>query len=361
LLELKNIFKRYGELQAVDDVSLHIRKNEFFCLLGPSGSGKTTMLRMIAGFETPDSGTVLLNGSDITATPPHRRNVNTVFQNYALFPHLSVFDNIAYGLRIRKSPDDLIRKKVMNILDLFGLPDKHASFPGQLSGGQAQRVALARALVNEPDVLLLDEPLAALDEKLRDRMQVELANIQRNVRTTFILVTHNQEEALTMGDRIAVMNEGRIEQLGPPEDIYSQPESRFVAEFIGTSNLLDGEIIERSDSELTLRLPTGSEIIKTPKRPIPDNLSSLLLSIRPEQLRIWKEQPADSDDNIFRGRILNEVFYGDYSIFIVELDMGVKVSVQFLNYLPSGDNPQSFREGEEIWVGWNKMAGHLLW
>jgi spermidine/putrescine transport system ATP-binding protein len=359
VLELRNLSKHYGDLVAVDNVSLKIRHNELFCLLGPSGSGKTTILRMIAGFEKPTTGQILLEGKDISKIPPHKRNVNTVFQNYALFPHLNVRDNIAYGLQIRKFPQNEIENRVKHYLEIMHLPDKRFAYPHQLSGGQQQRVALARALINEPAIILLDEPLGALDEKLRDRMQVELSNIQRTVKTTFIMVTHNQEESLTMADRIAVMRDGNIEQLGLPEEIYSTPTSRFVAEFIGDTNILEGNIIFRDGDFLKIKLATGDVIQKIAKRNVPE-IDEILLSIRPEQLRMWKKKP-EHEDNLFEGIIRNEVFYGDFSIFIVELKNGLNVQVMFQNILPSGVNKQSFQEKEQIWVGWTKLAGHLLW
>lgn len=359
MLELRGLTKQYGDFTAVDNISLEIRKNELFCLLGPSGSGKTTILRMIAGFEKPSAGQIFLDGIDITTVPPHKRNVNTVFQNYALFPHLSVFDNIAYGLKIKRVSPQEIEKKVRRLLEIVHLSDKQYSYPHQMSGGQQQRVALARALVNEPSILLLDEPLGALDEKLRDKMQVELSNIQRTVNTTFILVTHNQEEALTMADRIAVMRQGNIEQLGGPEAIYSTPQSRFVAEFIGTTNILDGDVIYREDDYLKIRLSTGDIIEKIAKKNIPD-IDQITLAIRPEQLKMWKTVP-EQEDNIFKGVIRNEVFYGDYSNFIIELDNGLKMEVMFQNFLPSGINTESFQEGETVFINWTRLAGHLLW
>jgi spermidine/putrescine transport system ATP-binding protein len=242
---LYGVTKRFGATVAVDNVTIEVARGEFFSLLGPSGCGKTTSLRMIAGFEEPEEGRVVLTGQDIVGVPPFKRNVNTVFQSYALFPHLTVADNVAFGLRRKKIPKRDIKDRVKRYLDLVQLPGYDERRPSQLSGGQQQRVALARALVNEPAVLLLDEPLGALDLKLRKQMQLELMRIQREVGVTFIYVTHDQEEALVMSDRIAVMSQGKVEQIGFPEDIYERPATRFVAGFIGTSNIVEAEVIGR--------------------------------------------------------------------------------------------------------------------
>lgn len=240
MIDLKNITKRFGSNTVLDNMNLYIRENEFLTLLGPSGCGKTTTLRIIAGFETPTEGKVLFNGKNITEVPPYQRAVNTVFQKYALFPHLNVFENIAFGLKIKKLPKDVIEKKVTEVLKLVNLSGFEKRDIDSLSGGQQQRIAIARALVNEPKVLLLDEPLGALDLKLRKEMQIELKNIQKRVGITFIYVTHDQEEALTMSDTIVVMNEGLIQQIGTPVDIYNEPKNAFVAKFIGESNIVDG-------------------------------------------------------------------------------------------------------------------------
>jgi spermidine/putrescine transport system ATP-binding protein len=238
-IQLVELSKRFGEVTAVESLDLHIPGGEFFSLLGPSGCGKTTTLRMIAGFEQPSSGRILLDRSDVAYTPPHKRNVNTVFQNYALFPHLNVFDNVAFGLRRAKRPKDEIRQRVGEALELVQLSGFERRKSSQLSGGQQQRVALARALVLNPTVLLLDEPLGALDAKLRKALQIELKTLQQEVGITFLYVTHDQEEALTMSDRLAVMNAGRVEQVGAPRDVYEDPETLFVADFLGVSNLMD--------------------------------------------------------------------------------------------------------------------------
>src|SRR5512138_227615 len=265
----KDVSRYFGEVRAVDHIELEIKDGEFFSMLGPSGSGKTTCLRMIAGFDRPTSGHIFLYGQDVSDLPPYERPVNTVFQDYALFPHMTIDDNIAYGLMIKKVPRTERSRRVDEMLDLVRLPGFGHRKPSQLSGGQRQRVALARALINHPKVLLLDEPLGALDLKLRQQMQVELKNIQKKVGITFIFVTHDQEEALTMSDRIAVFNEGRIQQVGAPSEIYERPTSPFVAGFVGVSNLVSGEVAKRI---------TGSEA---------------MFSIRPEKIHL-----ASPDDKV---------------------------------------------------------------
>jgi putative spermidine/putrescine transport system ATP-binding protein len=288
-----------GTVKAVDDVSLQIRDGEFFSLLGPSGSGKTTSLRLIAGFDRPTSGQILLNGKDVSNLPPFERDVNTVFQDYALFPHMTVGENIAYGLMIRKVPKGEREKSVDEMLDLVRLPGFASRKPAQLSGGQRQRVALARALINHPKVLLLDEPLGALDLKLRQQMQVELKAIQQRVGITFIFVTHDQEEALTMSDRIAVFNLGKVEQIGTPAEIYEHPMTPFVAGFVGVSNLVSGDLAKRI---------TGSDST---------------FSIRPEKIHL-----ASLDENIANdmfcadGKVRDVIYLGLYTRYLVELEGG---------------------------------------
>jgi spermidine/putrescine ABC transporter ATP-binding subunit len=308
VLELDGVVKRFGEVTAVHELSLPIRRGEFFSLLGPSGCGKTTTLRMLAGFETPDEGRILLDGEDITHTPPNRRHMNMVFQSYALFPHLDVARNVAYGLRREKIDRSLIEERVTRILDQVQLPrDRFGTRrPSQLSGGQQQRVALARALVKEPKALLLDEPLGALDLKLRRGMQLELKAMQHRLGITFVYVTHDQEEALTMSDRLAVMDQGRVVQIGTPRDIYERPRTRFVADFIGTSNLLVLGVDRDDDGHLTLALPPGAvgRIQAISERPLPPG-GSVSLSLRPEAVSI---EPADPPaecwvDGVVRGSV----------------------------------------------------------
>ena len=284
VITLDHVHKMFGSFTAVHDANFGIRSGEFFAMLGPSGCGKTTMLRMIAGFEQPSYGKVLLDGKDVSSTPPYKRNVNTVFQQYALFPHMSVFDNVAFGPRSRKEKARGLDKRVQDMLEVVRLGEFARRRPSQLSGGQQQRVALARALVNLPSALLLDEPLAALDLKLRQAMQLELKRIQREVGITFVFVTHDQEEAITMSDRIAVLSQGKVEQIGTPEEIYDMPGSVFVAGFIGTANLLPGTVAACAVDHVDVSLPSGSTLRCTSDQlPMPIG-SNATVMLRPERL-----------------------------------------------------------------------------
>ncbi len=290
-VRLERVSKLFGDAAAVDDLSLDIEEGEFFSMLGPSGCGKTTTLRMIGGFEEPSLGTVYLGGRDVTDLPPYKRDVNTVFQSYALFPHLDVSENVAFGLRRKKVAKDEIASRVKEAMQLVDLKGFETRKPREMSGGQQQRVALARALVNRPKVLLLDEPLGALDLKLRKQMQLELKTIQQEVGITFIYVTHDQEEAMTMSDRLAVMRHGKIEQLGEPEQVYESPATEFVAGFLGASNLLDGEIVGENGTT-QVRLTTG-EMIDLPTQRVPHEVDkSVRIGVRPEKISI---SPADRD------------------------------------------------------------------
>ena len=295
----KNVSRYFGDVKAVDNIELEIKDGEFFSMLGPSGSGKTTCLRMIAGFDRPTAGRIILYGQDVSNLPPYERPVNTVFQDYALFPHMTIDENIGYGLMIKGVPKVERMKLVDEMLDLVRLPGFGYRKPSQLSGGQRQRVALARALINHPKVLLLDEPLGALDLKLRQQMQVELKNIQREVGITFIFVTHDQEEALTMSDRIAVFSQGKVEQVGSPADVYEHPSTPFVAGFVGTSNLVEGEVAQRI---------TGS-----PKR----------FSVRPEKIHLaGADDKIDSDMFVADGKVRDVIYLGLFTRYLVELEGG---------------------------------------
>jgi spermidine/putrescine transport system ATP-binding protein len=305
-IRLAGLVKLYGEVRAVDGVSLDIGSGEFFSLLGPSGCGKTTTLRMIGGFERPTTGRIELRGQDVTATPPDRRPVNMVFQNYALFPHLSVGENVAFGLRRKRVPGGEIKRRVAEALSLVRLDGYDRRRPDQLSGGQQQRVALARALVNQPNVLLLDEPLGALDLKLRRQLQVELKRVQAQVGITFVYVTHDQEEALTMSDRIAVMNGGRVEQMGTPEELYDRPATRFVADFIGTTNLLAGRVEAFEGDSAVIRLGSG-DVCRIER----DGLAlgtPVEMSIRPESVSLGG--PSAGGEPAMAGRIEQLAFLG---------------------------------------------------
>jgi spermidine/putrescine transport system ATP-binding protein len=309
-LRLVDVRKTFGEVTAVDSVSLDIAKGEFFSLLGPSGCGKTTTLRMIGGFELPTSGRILLRDRDISADPPERRPVNMVFQSYALFPHLTVFENVAFGLRRRKTSGPEVARRVGAALELVHLPDFGARKPDQLSGGQQQRVALARALVCEPEVLLLDEPLGALDLKLRRQLQVELKRVQLEVGITFVYVTHDQEEALALSDRIAVMNGGRVEQLGTPEDLYDEPRTRFVAEFIGTTNILSGSIEGSDGDAVTVRIADGVRCrARVPSPALPTG-TPVDLVVRPESITLSPDGDAGGSDDGLVGEISQSAYLG---------------------------------------------------
>ena len=326
----KGVSRHFGEVKAVDNIELEIKDGEFFSMLGPSGSGKTTCLRMIAGFDRPTLGQIILYGQDVSSLPPYERPVNTVFQDYALFPHMTVEGNIGYGLMIKGMPKPERMKRVGAMLDLVRLPGFGYRKPSQLSGGQRQRVALARALVNHPKVLLLDEPLGALDLKLRQQMQVELKNIQREVGITFIFVTHDQEEALTMSDRIAVFNEGKVEQVGSPAEVYEHPATPFVAGFVGTSNLVSGEVAQRI---------TGS-----PNR----------FSVRPEKIRLAKpDEKIENDMFVANGSVRDVIYLGLFTRYLVELEGGGDLVVAEQNLKTTSMDVTKAR-GQKVRLLWKK-------
>ncbi len=306
-VQLKNITKKFGDVTAVDDASLSIGEGDFFTLLGPSGCGKTTLLRIIAGFCSPDQGTVTFGDRIINDIPAHKRETGMVFQNYALFPHLSVFDNVAYGLRARKAPSGEIRTRVMNILKSVQLEGLQDRYPGQLSGGQQQRVALARALVISPDVLLMDEPLSNLDAKLRVGMRDEIKKIQKKLNITTIYVTHDQEEAMAVSDRIAIIDKGKIVQMGNPYDIYFRPRSRFVAEFMGNSNILDAEVDHYDDGRALLRAKIDGKTVHI--RIDDPGKGHITISLRPEWIRLVDERSL-SQPNVFEGEVISATFLG---------------------------------------------------
>jgi spermidine/putrescine transport system ATP-binding protein len=327
-VELRKVFKVFNGETAVRGVDLSIRQGEFFSILGPSGCGKTTTLRLIAGFETPSAGELMIRGQSMTNTPAYRRPVNTVFQSYALFGHMNVWDNIAFGLRIKKLGKAEIEERVREVLQLVKMESFANRFPGQMSGGQQQRVALARALVNRPAVLLLDEPLGALDLKLRKQMQLELSNLHQELGLTFVMVTHDQEEAMSLSDRIAVMHEGRIEQIGSPEEIYECPQTAFVADFIGDTNLFAGTVESIDRSTITVRTSANLKIIVQQS----DMWSgvtgdSVVVSVRPEKVYLNLYQPEVSV-NCFEGRLKNTMYMGTHVHYLVELASGDKITVR---------------------------------
>ena len=345
-VEVRNASKKFGQVLAVDDVSLQVRQGEFLTLLGPSGCGKTTTMRLIAGLERPTAGEIFIRQENVTDAPPYARDVSLMFQNYALFPHKNVFDNIAFGLKYRERglPKDERSQRVKEALDMVHLPGIEARYPRQLSGGQQQRVALARALVIKPAVLLLDEPLSNLDLKLREKMRVELKQIQELVGITFIFVTHDQEEALMLSDRVAVMEEGEIIQVGVPREVYEKPQSRFVAEFIGQSNFLEARVVRvgplgtevETDSGLTLRVPAD---------PPPPTGSTGALQIRAERVQIYRQKPPPSDGYTFSGTVERAIYVGNNIQYIVNLEshdliMAIRPT--------SGESP--FTRDEAVWV-----------
>ncbi len=345
--------RRGDGFRAVERLDLTIGAGEFFSLLGPSGCGKTTTLRMIAGFEDPTEGSVLLYGRDVTDTPPNKRDVNMVFQSYALFPHMDVFANVAFGLRRHKVAKDEIARRVTEALALVELTGMEQRRPGQMSGGQRQRVALARALVNRPRALLLDEPLGALDLKLRQSMQIELKRIQQEVGITFVYVTHDQGEALTMSDRVAVMNAGRIEQLGPPREIYEQPATRFTAGFIGTSNILSGTVAKVVDGMAVLDFGAeGTVLAGAPEAKAGERLE---LTVRPEKIE-FAEQPAAEGCSL-RGTVRQVVYQGTSTSYTVSTAAGSDVVVFLQN---AASSASVAAEGEQVWLTWRAQHSYAL-
>ena len=359
-IELAGVSKEFRTrrdvVAAVRTMDLQIAEGEFFSLLGPSGCGKTTTMRMIAGFEDPTTGTVRLRGQDVTGVPPNKRDVNMVFQSYALFPHMNVFENVAFGLRRRNVPRDQISRQVDDMLEIVDLGGRGHRRPRELSGGQQQRVALARALVNHPRALLLDEPLGALDLKLRQAMQVELKRIQREVGITFVYVTHDQNEALTMSDRIAVMNDGVIEQLAAPREIYEHPATRFVAGFIGTSNLLTGTASRVTDTEAVIEV-SSDELIVVPLRGVQAGVGdNLEITVRPEKIELTAERPATAGCAL-RGTITEVVYLGTSTNFTVSTTTGADMVVFQQNSASAG---RLAGRGDSIWLSWQPAHSYLI-
>jgi spermidine/putrescine transport system ATP-binding protein len=349
-VRLDGVRKSFGGVVAVDGISLDIQRGEFFSLLGPSGCGKTTTLRMIGGFEQPDQGRIELGGVDVAGLPPHKRDVNTVFQSYALFPHLNVFDNVAYGLRRKSLDRDHIAKRVPKMLELVNLPGFEGRRVHQLSGGQQQRVALARALVNEPQVLLLDEPLGALDLKLRKQMQLFLKSLQHEIGITFIYVTHDQEEAMTMSNRIAVMKDGHVEQVGPPEEVYERPATEFVAGFLGASNLLEGAVGPVDGDHRVIELDSG-EKIRVPAEAVDDGQGRARLGVRPEKIRLHPGGDQGPGDNAIQATVRDATFVGVSNVYTVKTRDGHTMTVYAQNLRASGDPPPS--AGDTVTLAWH--------
>lgn len=385
LLEIRHMSRRFGEFEAVCDVSFAVESSEFFTLLGPSGCGKTTILRMIAGFDLPDGGQILLDGKDLVNTPAEKRPIHTVFQSYALFPHLTVGQNVAFPLRMAGVGDAELKRRVAATLEQVHLPELADHYPHELSGGQKQRVALARGLVNKPRLLLLDEPLGALDLKLREEMQLELIKLQREVGVTFVFVTHAQPEALALSHRIAVMNRGRIEQLDEPSRIYGFPKNRFVADFIGNCNLLEARVAERLDGRLLLEATGLGEII-APASEGSKTGDPGVLALRPEQVHISGVSPplskggrGDSSmpvaedapwnppqplfdkggsENAFPGTVKDFLYVGDVTTYQVALDNGQELAALRANNAPG--RARFFEIGDRVTVSWAQDAGHFV-
>jgi spermidine/putrescine transport system ATP-binding protein len=345
-VHFKDIQKSFGDVQVLKGINLEIRRGEFFSLLGPSGCGKTTLLRILAGFEFADSGAVLLRGQDVAPLPPNQRSVNTVFQNYALFPHMTVADNVAFGLKMRKVPSNQIKEKVKSALEMVEILAFADRRPAQLSGGQRQRVALARAIVNEPQVLLLDEPLSALDRKLRVNLQVELMRLQARLGLTFIFVTHDQEEALTMSDRMAVMNKGIIEQLGGVQEMYERPQNAFVAKFLGSSNLLEGTVTAANQVKTNLGLLEVRDHL-------PSVGQDVLLSIRPEKITLSRSQ--STTQNTVSVRVTDDIYQGATGAYRVKTSDNLELEVNTMN---AGVQDSDFNIDDQLYA--HLQANYLI-
>ena len=358
LLEIRNLHRRFGDHVVVDDISLSVEAGEFFTLLGPSGCGKTTLLRMIAGFDAPDAGQILLDGADLAGVPPEQRAVRTVFQNYALFPHMTVAQNIGFPLEMANTPKAQIKGKIDEALEDVRLTGFASRYPHELSGGQRQRVAVARALVTHPKLLLLDEPLSALDAQLREQMQIELINLQKEVGITFIYVTHDQAEALALSHRIAVMNKGKVEQLDEPTRIYSYPKTRFVADFIGTCNLFDGTVTQIDGSQMVLEV-AGMGAVKAKTAPDVAIGNRGTIALRPEKTRVSAEIVRGiPDENHFKGTIKELLYMGGVTVYIVETDGGVRIETMLAN--SAIGRPRFFEVGDAVDVAWRVDAGHFV-
>jgi putrescine transport system ATP-binding protein len=359
LIRFDNVTKRFGDAVAVDHLSLNIFEGEFFCLLGPSGCGKTTLMRMLAGFETPSEGSITLGDQNLAGVPPYRRPVNMMFQSYALFPHMSVEKNIAFGLKQDGMPKDQIAERVGEMLRLVQLEKLARRYPSQLSGGQRQRVALARALAKKPKVLLLDEPLGALDKKLREETQFELMDIQHDLHMTFVVVTHDQEEAMTMADRIAVMDHGRIVQVATPGEIYEQPKTRFIAEFVGDVNILEGHVqgqenglwrVKSPSAEVPLTIDDPDEVLHSGQ--------AVAIAVRPEKMVIQRDPPGPGAVNVLTGEVWDIGYLGDWTVYRVKLVTGEILRVTRANASRFVENPIDW--DEQVYVTFAPDAAVIL-
>ena len=364
-ISIENVSKTFGDFHAVDNAVIHIKRGEFFSLLGPSGCGKTTLLRIIAGFEQPDSGIITFDGLNIVGIEAHKRQSNTVFQTYALFPHLSVYENVAFPLRIRKRPQEEIDRQVKEYLHLVQLDAHIYKKPSQLSGGQKQRVAIARALINEPRVLLLDEPLSALDAKLRANLLIELDKLHDQIGITFIFVTHDQSEALSVSDRIAVMNQGKVLQIGSPYEIYEQPATAFVAKFIGETNLFDATVVacepHTDGFMVTLDTPALGTLVKITDYDKTEVGQPVCFTVRPEKIRISLEKPSSltKELNVFRGEVEEPVYSGFQSKFYVRLENGALVKV-FKQHTIYFDDGPAIQWKDDVYISWAAEDGYIV-
>ncbi len=351
-VRIDRLTKRFGDFVAVRQVSLEVSRGEIFCLLGGSGCGKTTLLRMLAGFETPTEGAIYIDGVDVSQVPPYERPVNMMFQSYALFPHMTVAQNVAFGLKQEGTPKDEVLARVHDMLAMVQLDGYDKRKPHQLSGGQRQRVALARALVKQPKLLLLDEPLGALDKKLRERTQFELVGLQEKLGVTFIIVTHDQEEAMTLASRIGVMRAGEILQVGTPTDIYEFPNSRFVADFIGSVNMMEGSLVEDEPAHVRIDCPQlgGTVYVDHGVSSPPDAIVSV--AIRPEKIQLSREHP-EQEENVFRGLITGIAYLGDMTRYLIRLPTGFELRVTAPNVFR---REERLEQGETVWLNWHASA-----
>jgi putrescine transport system ATP-binding protein len=363
LVQIRDVTKRFDDVTAVDGISLDVHRGELFAILGSSGCGKSTLLRMLAGFERPTTGSIVIDGVDMTDVPPYERPVNMMFQSYALFPHMTVEQNVGYGLRKERVPAPEIRERVAAMLDLVKLGPLARRKPDKLSGGEQQRVALARALVKRPKLLLLDEPLAALDKKLREHTQFELAGIQYQLGTTFIVVTHDQDEAMTLASRIAVMEKGRLAQVGTPGEVYEYPVNRFVADFVGNINLVEAEVTGCTGDTVALRCPALDAGVRAPARDPgvrvdPAAGTRMWVAIRPEKITISREAPRDGDRNVLKGVVWDLGYFGDQSLYRVRLPGGTVIQVSAQNLRRSAHHVVEW--DDEVYLSWDVASTILL-
>lgn len=348
IIEIKGVSKYFHNHLVLNNINLEIKNGEFLTLLGPSGCGKTTLLRSLAGFDEPNMGRILLQKEDITKTPPEKRHVNMVFQSYALFPHMSVYENVAFGLKCQKMPKDAIEEKVADALKMVKLDHYAQRRPQQLSGGQQQRVAIARAVVNQPLVLLLDEPFSALDYSLRKSMRIELKELQRRIGITFVFVTHDQEEALSMADRVVIMNHGAIEQIGTPRDVYEEPHNLFVAKFIGEANIFESVVTEATETSLNVTIENHSFKFANKKNFAKND--TVYIIVRPEDIRVWKQPELDNHHKMITGVVEQVIYKGSTVDLMVRLPSGKLVAAN--EFFDEDDEKLEYEIGEKVWVEW---------